>query len=162
MPVTTAIGNGELVHHGDLVPLVIDGGEVLSNDSFDVISPGTGEPAHKSSNANVNHALAAIDAGAKSFPEWSQTTPTHRRGIFLKAVDILEKRATELKKYMITETGSDDGWADFNLFLAKECLLGCASRIAGIEGRIPTTQDPSVGALIVKEPYGVVLAVAPW
>ncbi|KAH6975204.1 Aldehyde/histidinol dehydrogenase [Ilyonectria sp. MPI-CAGE-AT-0026] len=147
---------------GASVPLVIGGQDVYSDDLFDVISPNTGNFVHKSSNANTKHALAAIDAGAKAFESWSQTTPTQRRNIFLKAADIVEKRTEELKGYMLTETGSDEGWAAFNVFLAKECLLDTASRITGLEGRIPTPQDPTVGALIVKEPYGVILAIAPW
>lgn len=31
-----------------------------------------------------------------------------------------------------------------------------------MEGRIPSPNDPSAAALIVKEPYGVILAIAPW
>ena len=154
--------NGGSVNQGVAVPLVIDGKDINPQDTFDVVSPGTGKSLHKCANANVSHAQSAIDAGAKAFESWSQTTPTHRRGIFLKAAEILDRRSAELKEYISTETGCDENWAAFNLFLGKECLLDCASRITGLEGRIPSSNDPSVGALIVKEPFGVVLAMAPW
>ncbi|KAH6982458.1 Aldehyde/histidinol dehydrogenase [Ilyonectria destructans] len=152
---------GATVHRGD-VPLVIDGNEVFSDDTFNVINPSTGSVIHRSSNSDVSHAQAAAHAGEKAFESWSQTTPAHRRNIFLAAANIVEKRSSELQEYMMHETGSDEGWAQFNVYLAKECLLDCASRIATIEGKIPSPSDPTTGALVVKEPYGVVLAMAPW
>ncbi|MBE3047852.1 aldehyde dehydrogenase [Candidatus Bathyarchaeota archaeon] len=157
---TAAVGASSASKHP--VPLIINGRKVYSEDTFDVTSPGSGRVIHQSSNANVTHAQDAIAAGAEAFKSWSQSTPAHRRNIFLKAADVLEDRSAEMKEYMISETGSDDTWADFNLFVAKECLLDCAGRISGIEGRIPSPMDPSMGALIVKEPYGVVLAISPW
>ncbi|KAH7141467.1 Aldehyde/histidinol dehydrogenase [Dactylonectria estremocensis] len=147
---------------GASVPLIINGQPVLTDSLFDVISPNTKKLVHQSSNADTKHALAAVDAGAKAFASWSQTTPTQKRTVFLKAVEVLDKRTEELKGYMLAETGSDEGWAAFNVHLARECLLDTASRITGVEGRIPTLQDPTAGALIVKEPYGVILAIAPW
>ncbi|KAH8656288.1 Aldehyde/histidinol dehydrogenase [Ilyonectria robusta] len=162
MPTSVRAGDGGAPVHRDDVPLVIDGNEVFSDDTFDVVNPSTGAVVHKSSNANVSHAQAAAQAGERAFESWSQMTPAQRRNIFLAAAIIVEKRSPELKEYMMQETGSDEGWAEFNLYLAKECLLDCASRITAIEGRIPSPNDPTTGALIVKEPYGVVLAIAPW
>ncbi|KAH6889631.1 aldehyde dehydrogenase domain-containing protein [Thelonectria olida] len=158
----SANGNGESAGHGDTVPLLIDGNDVYSDDTFDVVSPGTANTVHKSSNASVTHAQNAIDAAAKAFESWNETTPSERRAILLKAADIVDKRAAEMKEYMIKETGADDAWADVNIHLGKECLLDCAGRISAIEGRVAAPADPTRGALIVKEPYGVILAIAPW
>ncbi|KAH7152685.1 Aldehyde/histidinol dehydrogenase [Dactylonectria macrodidyma] len=156
MPASTESGQGASV------PLIINGQPVLTDSLFDVISPNTKKLVHQSSNADTKHALAAVDAAAKAFTSWSQTTPTQKRAVFLKAVEVLDKRTEELKGYMLAETGSDEGWAAFNVHLARECLLDTASRITAVEGRIPTLQDPTAGALIVKEPFGVILAIAPW
>ncbi|KAM0543281.1 hypothetical protein ACHAPJ_012365 [Fusarium lateritium] len=60
------------------------------------------------------------------------------------------------------ETGSDEGWARFNVQLAKECLVDCAARIVSIQGKIPHLNDTNTAALVVQEPYGVILAMAPW
>ncbi|KAG6989973.1 Vanillin dehydrogenase [Fusarium oxysporum f. sp. conglutinans] len=78
------------------------------------------------------------------------------------AVEVLDRRGDELREYLMTETGSDYTSSSWNVQLGKECLLDTASRITGVEGSIPTLQDPTTGALVVKEPYGVVLAIAPW
>ncbi|CAI4212684.1 unnamed protein product [Parascedosporium putredinis] len=145
-----------------IVPLVIDGAEVSTENVFDVLNPSTGEVMSQSANATVTQANAAVDAAAKAFESWSETPLTARRDIFLKAASILESRAEELKTYMKEETGSDEVWAGLNIALSKECLLGCASKVTGITGTVPTLQDPTSGGLIVKEPYGVVFAMAAW
>lgn len=147
---------------GSTVPLVINGADVNLTDTFDVFGPGVGKVVHKSSNAGVSHALDAVQAGADALDSWRQTTPGQRRDIFLKAADIIDRRADELKNYLIEETAGDDAWASFNLHLAKECVLGVAGRVMAVEGRIPAPENPTSAALIVKEPYGVVLALAPW
>lgn len=144
------------------VPLIINGKEVQTNDTYDVANPKTAQPLHKSSNATVQNAVAAIKAAEDAFESWSQTTPAARRDVFIKAAALMDFRAKELSEYIMTETGGDEGWAGFNVMLGKECLLGCASRVSTIEGRIPSLSDPTVGGLIVKEPCGVVFAMAPW
>ncbi|EXM18242.1 Aldehyde dehydrogenase, N-terminal [Fusarium oxysporum f. sp. vasinfectum] len=144
------------------VPLIINGQDVITDSLFDIVAPSTKKLLHKSSNADTTHALKAVDAAAKAFESWSQTTPTQKRAIFLKAAEVLDRRGDELREYMMTETGSDYTSSSWNVQLGKECLLDTASRITGVEGSIPTLQDPTAGALIVKEPYGVVLAIAPW
>lgn len=118
--------------------------------------------AHKSSNAGVAQALSAVRAAATAFDSWSLTPPGERRQVFLNAGRIIDQRASELKTYMKVETGCDEAWANFNVHAAKGHVLDCAGRIAAVEGSIPTLDDANVGALIVKEPYGVILAMAPW
>ncbi|KAF5615199.1 salicylaldehyde dehydrogenase [Fusarium sp. NRRL 25303] len=159
-PIFTNIG--ETTTKTDVVPLIVDGNEIFPPDTFDVVNPTTGFVTHKGSDAQISHAKAALSAAERAFGTWSQTTPSHRRNIFLTAATIVEKRSSELVGYMMCETGSDEGWAHFNIQLAKECLVDCAGRIASIEGKIPHSSDPTTGALVIKEPYGVILAMAPW
>jgi acyl-CoA reductase-like NAD-dependent aldehyde dehydrogenase len=144
------------------VPLIINGKEILTSEFFSVSSSSTGKHLHHSSNATVTEALAAIEAASRAFETWKESTPQQRRDVFLKAAEILERRAAELVKYEVEETGADEGWAHFNVTASKGYLLDAAGKTASGEGRVPLTQDPAHGALVVKEPYGVVLAIAPW
>jgi len=80
----------------------------------------------------------------------------------LKAADILDSKPDELRKHMVNETGASLGWAAFNLGLASELLRDIAGRISSIQGTIPQTAKEGVSALVYKEPYGVILAIAPW
>lgn len=146
-----------------IVPLVIGGKEKTTSDSFPVVSPATGETVHKCSNANVADAEEAVEAAAAALNDWKRKTPAERRDIFLKAAQILVQRTDELASYMESETAASRDWANFNLDLTREMLIDVAGRIsAATTGAIPATRDANVSAMVVKEPYGVVLAMAPW
>jgi acyl-CoA reductase-like NAD-dependent aldehyde dehydrogenase len=147
---------------GSTVPFIIGGEERHPEKSFDVINPFKGQVAHKCGAASTKDAEAAIDAAARAFPAWSKATPKKRRDIFLKATQIIDKRYEELSRYMMEETGCPQDWADFNLGVSKDFFTDVAGKIGSIVGTVPTTQDEDTGALILKEPYGVVLAIAPW
>ncbi|KAM6513176.1 hypothetical protein FALCPG4_015640 [Fusarium falciforme] len=161
MPTSTAATEDALSPSGP-VPLILGGKHACLDETFDVIRPDTGKVASKSSNAGVTQALSAVRAAATAFDSWSSTAPGERRKVFLNAANIIDQRELELKQYMKAETGCDEAWADFNLYAAKGHVLDCAGRIMAVVGSIPTLEDSDVGALIVKEPYGVILAMAPW
>jgi acyl-CoA reductase-like NAD-dependent aldehyde dehydrogenase len=145
------------------VPLLINGQEIHTDKTFDVINPSTGEVLHKSSAASVADAIKAVEAAQKAFPKWRDTPPAAKRDLFLKAAEIIERRAEELGKYMIEETGSGEFWAtNFNVPLAADGLKDIAGRISGIQGSMPNLSDPGKSALVFKEPYGVILGIAPW
>ncbi|KAM3532081.1 hypothetical protein NHJ13051_000457 [Beauveria bassiana] len=146
----------------DTVPLVIGGQDVLTSDTFDVVSPATGKFLHKSSSANVAEAVAAVDAAAGALSAWSRTQVHERRAILLRAADIIQTRGDELKSAMRDETGSDDAWGDLNLRIATETILHAASCLVNLEGKMPAIADPGREALLIREPYGVVFSIAPW
>jgi len=145
------------------VPLIINGKEVNTSTTFDVIAPSTGKVIHKCSSASVSDAIQAVEAAQAAFPAWRDTPPAKKRDIFLKAAEIAQSRAVELGKYMEDETGAGAGWAaGFNVPLAIDGLKDVAGRISSIKGSIPTPGDPGTSALVFNEPYGVILGIAPW
>jgi len=144
------------------VPFFINGQEVHPQGSFDVVSPATGEVVHKSGSATNVEVTAAIDAAVNAFKTWKQTLPRERRDIFLKAAEVMQKRADELAGYMMEETGCPKQWADVNIGIAKDFLYDMAGRVSSLEGTIPITRDLTIGAMVLKEPFGVILAIAPW
>ena len=154
---------GSAVNGGGFsVPFFINGEQVHPEKSFDVINPATGKVVHQAGGATLVEAAAAVAAGAKAFETWRKSLPKTRRDIFLKAADIMEKRRDELGQYMMDETGCPRQWADFNIDVAKDMFIDVAGRLPSLEGSIPTPEDPTVGAFILREPFGVVLAIAPW
>jgi len=111
----------------------------------------------------VGEAIQAVEVAEKALPGWKATLPGKRRDIFLKAADILDKRAQELGKYMEDETGSSAFWAGgFNVPVSSDGLRDIAGRISSLVGMIPAMADPGKTALIYKEPFGVILGIAPW
>lgn len=144
------------------VPFFIDGKEVLPERKFNVVSPASGNIVHQAGSATEPDVRAAVDAAAKAFKTWRKSLPRQRRDIFLKAAEIMQRRKEELSQYMMDETGCPRMWGDFNVDTAKEFIIDIAGRLATLEGSIPTTADPNTGAMVLREPFGVILAIAPW
>jgi hypothetical protein len=49
-----------------------------------------------------------------------------------------------------------------NVALTKDSLIDCAGRFATLEGKLPMLNNPYFAAMVVKEPFGVVFAMALW
>ncbi|MCJ1418137.1 hypothetical protein MMC32_004482 [Xylographa parallela] len=146
-----------------IIPLQINGHEVKTSTTFDVVDPSTGKVIWKSASASNEDAVNAIEAAQAAFPAWSKTKPAKRRDIMLKAAEILQSRAEELGGYMMTETGSQAPFATgFNIPTSVEMLKDIAGRIVTIAGSVPVCGEEGTNAIVYKEPYGVVLGIAPW
>lgn len=147
---------------GSTIPFLINGKWTPSTSTFDVINPATGKAVHKCSSATEDDAQLAVAAAAAALPAWKAMLPGKRRDIFLKAAEAMERRRDELAATHMEEVGVSRGWADFNIGVAKDLILDVAGRLCTIEGTVPTTADANTGAMVLKEPFGVVLAIAPW
>jgi acyl-CoA reductase-like NAD-dependent aldehyde dehydrogenase len=145
-----------------IVPAIIDGREHVLPRTFDVFNPRTSELAHCCSSANITEAEQAIQAAAEAFKIWGKATANERRRVFLNAADIMEQRRSELIGYMSQETGADDAWSNENINIAADLLRDIGGRCGTISGTIPQTKDSSVTGLVLNEPYGAVLSIAPW
>jgi acyl-CoA reductase-like NAD-dependent aldehyde dehydrogenase len=144
------------------VPFLIGGKEVHPEKTFDVVSPATGKVVHRCGAATDKEVQLAVDAAATAFKSWKNTTQKSRRDILFKAAEVMQRRTEELIGYMVDETGCPRGWAEFNLKVARDLIIDVAGRLCTIEGSFPATEDEGLSALVLREPYGVVLAIAPW
>ena len=162
-PSTTSDGaNGTNGNSTHTIPLIINGKSAITDTTFSVNSPASSKHLWDCSSASKEDALGAAGAAQAAFPAWAKTKPAARRGIFIKAADILDRRSEELAGYMKEETGSTDAFAGFIIGLATECLRDVAGRIATVVGEVPICGDEGTSAIVYKEPYGVVFAMAPW
>lgn len=147
----------------ETVPLVINGKEEVPSATFDVISPYTNSPCWTAAAATKEDAVRAVESADAAFPAWSQTKPTARRDILLKAAEILEERLETNAEYMRTEMGADVGASQgFVVPLAIRMLRDVAGRITSICGSVPVVEAEGQSAMVIKEPYGVILGIVPW
>ncbi|KAL2017720.1 hypothetical protein VTK56DRAFT_1745 [Thermocarpiscus australiensis] len=147
---------------GYSVPFFINGKEVHPERKFRVVSPASGKVVHQAGSATEVEVRAAVDAAANAFKTWRRSLPRQRRDVLLKVAEVMERRRGELGQYMMDETGCPRPWADFNISTAKDFLIDVAGRLATLEGSIPTPADPNTGAVVLREPFGPILAIAPW
>ena len=129
---------------------------------FERRNPLSGEVATRAAAATVDDARRAADAAAAAFPEWSATSPRDRRKVLLKAADVLEAKGPQFVEAMGAEIGATAGWAMFNVMLAADMLREAASLVTQIKGEIVPSNRPGSLAMAVRQPAGVVLAMAPW
>ena len=145
------------------IPLWLDGKQVTTTSSFSITSPLTVKPLYKSSAASESDALAAVQAAAIAQPAWAATKPAERRDLFLRAADECVKRKDELWHYCRTETGSTEPYFDFDYNDMLQSIRTCAGLItSAMDGSLPTMAEEGRSAMLVQEPYGVVLSIAPW
>lgn len=144
-----------------IIPFWLDGKEVTGSSSFQVISPLNNQPLYRASSASEEEAQIAVSCAEKALKTWSSTKPSFRRDIFLKAAEGFRQRRDELRQYSYKETGQAPAFFGFEYSAAIDICLSLAGLIQiASESTSPIVDDGS--ALLLKEPWGVVLAIAPW
>ena len=155
--------SGSSFNTSSTIPLWLDGKEVTLSSTFDVVSPVDHKTLYKASSGSDEDALKAIASAEKAFKTWSKTKPNERRDVFLRAAEGFKKRKDELYQYAKTETGAADGMFAFEHNLAYQACLSVAGLIqVASTASAPVVAEEGTSALIVKEPYGVILGIAPW
>jgi acyl-CoA reductase-like NAD-dependent aldehyde dehydrogenase len=146
------------------VAMRIGGRDAGSADGrfYEKRNPFNGELVARVPDAGPLDAAAAVGAAAAAFREWSKTPPSKRRAILWKAADLLEGRAQEIAKIITAETGGTFGWGMFNTFFAASIMREAACSTTQITGEVIPSDIPGNIAMAVRQPVGVVAAIAPW
>lgn len=155
-------GKAASVINDNLVPLIIGGNDIPGPATFSVINPADGQELWKAGGASVKEANQAVDAAAAAFPAWARTKPSVRRDIFLRAAELFQERIDELTEYQKQETAADPNFVQWILGLTVDNLKEVAGKTPFVAGSFPSSEDDGRGAIVIKEPYGVVLGIAPW
>jgi acyl-CoA reductase-like NAD-dependent aldehyde dehydrogenase/ABC-type branched-subunit amino acid transport system ATPase component len=130
--------------------------------TYERIDPFTGEVATRAAAASVADAIAAADAAAAAFPDWSALGPNARRMMLLKAADLMDQRSDQFSALMTAECGAIGPWGHFNTHFAASLLREAASMTTQISGEVIPSDKPNSLAMAVRQPVGVVLGIAPW
>ncbi len=106
------------------VNFIIDGEAVpaASGATFTRKDPVTGEVASEAAAAAEADVAKVVEAAHRAFPTWSETGPSQRRALLLKAADLVEARTADFSKAMTEEIGATGPWGGFNCFFAATPL----------------------------------------
>src|SRR5436305_10987706 len=124
--------------------------------------PYTGEVVGSAAAAEREDAEAAADAARAAFGDWSRSAPAQRRSILLRAADLLIERQRDIAQVVTAETGAVLGWGMFNVELAAAMLREAAAQAYWLSGEVIPSDVPGKLAMAVRQPAGVVAAIAPW
>ncbi|KAJ5981589.1 hypothetical protein N7499_002920 [Penicillium canescens] len=145
-----------------LTPLIINNESVETDIKFEVHAPATGKLNGYCAGVSVEEAKRAVDNAQAAFPAWKKTKYNERREILLKAASIMESRKQEFIQYQCEETGAARPFTEFTFGLGVEFIRDFAGRISSVQGIVPNINRDGEGAIVYKEPYGVILSIAPW
>ena len=139
------------------------GGEFVDSEggTFENRDPYTGDVVSEVAAGGREDARRAVEAAAAAFPEWSQTPPAVRQGVFLKAADVLESRSDEVVSMLARETGCTFGFGMFQMHFVPGLFRQAAALAYGPLGEV-IPSDTGAFAMGVRRPVGVVGAIAPW
>ena len=133
-----------------------------SGHVFERANPATEEVVNRAVGASEAQAIAACDAAAEAFKEWSKTGPGMRRDLLLKAEEALKARASDIVAAMDAELSASAPWSGFNVHLAEGLIREAASLTTMIAGQTIPSDIPGLTATTTRRPCGVILSIAPW
>ncbi|WP_119353278.1 aldehyde dehydrogenase [Azohydromonas sediminis] len=144
--------------------MLINGLKVTAekNATFERRNPLDGTVATRAPAASPADAVMAVEAAAEAFKTWSETGPSARRALLLKAADALEAKTPQFVEAVPAETGATGMWAGFNVMLAAGMIREAAALTTQVAGEVIPSDVPGSLAMGVRQPAGVVLGIAPW
>jgi vanillin dehydrogenase len=109
--------------------------------------------------ADAEAAIAAADA---AFPTWAGLPPRERQRLFLKAADIIERRAPDIASAMALETGAGFAFAMFQVKWSADLMRQASGWSYLPAGEVLPSDTPGRFAMAVRKPLGVVAGFTPW
>jgi acyl-CoA reductase-like NAD-dependent aldehyde dehydrogenase len=129
---------------------------------FDDLDPYRGTVMARVPAGTRADAARAVDAAAAAFPGWADLPPAGKQALFLRAADIVERRAEEITALLATETGCAAAFAGFQVLTATRLLRQAANWGYLPAGEVIRSDMPGTFALALRRPLGVVAGISPW
>ncbi|SLN34376.1 Putative aldehyde dehydrogenase AldA [Roseovarius albus] len=146
--------------------MLIDGEWVGASDgqTFDSISPGTGDVWCKIPEATADDVDRAVRAAHTAFTKgpWASMTPTQRGHCLRRLADLLADKSEDLGRTESIDSGKmfkETRWQAKYIAEYFHFYAGCADKVSG--ETLPIDK-PDIFAFTKREPLGVVAAVVPW
>ena len=136
--------------------------EAEGGKTFCDMNPYTGAVFAEIPASSGADAQRAIEAADKAFPAWAAMGARARQALFLKAADIVERRADELVLIMAQETGASNAYSRFQIQWSAGLLRQAAGYPYLSGGEIVPSDTPGVFVMAIRKPLGVVGGISPW
>jgi succinate-semialdehyde dehydrogenase/glutarate-semialdehyde dehydrogenase len=141
---------------------LIDGEWVTSAKTFSVNDPATGAELVSVPDLGPKDAARAIDAAAQALPAWSAKTAKERAAVLERWFDLVTAETENLAQLMTTEQGKPLAEARAEVAYGASFIEWFAEEGKRAYGRTIPTTAASKRFLTIKQPIGVVAAIAPW
>ncbi|UUY51106.1 aldehyde dehydrogenase family protein [Streptomyces yangpuensis] len=144
-----------------LDPTLWQDGPTLTGGAAPVVEPATGRTlATLDLAAPADVAEAALRARAAQ-RDWARSTHPERAAVLRRAGDLFTAHADELRQWLVRESGSIPGKADFELHVAAQECYEAAALASRPSGQVLPSEAPRL-SFTRRVPAGVVGVVAPF
>jgi len=133
-----------------------------SNRTGNVFNPALGLAIRQVSMAETKDAQLAIDAAAKAFPAWADTSLTKRQQIMFNFREILNARKEELAAIVTEEHGKTLPDALGEVTRGLEVVEYATSMANHLKGSYSESVSTSIDVYSIKQPLGVVGIISPF
>ncbi|WP_309710408.1 NAD-dependent succinate-semialdehyde dehydrogenase [Pseudolysinimonas sp.] len=133
-----------------------------SGATFPVVDPSDGSTVADFAIASEDDCVAAVDAAARAFEDWSTTAPRVRSEILRTAFDTLTAEKEHFAEIMVRENGK--AWSDAlaEATYATEFFRWFAEEAVRVPGDYRTSPAGDKRIIVTHQPIGVALLITPW
>jgi len=144
--------------------LFIDGEwtPAASGETFEVVNPVDGKPMGTAARGDRPDARRALEAADAAFARWSRTTGDERARQLRRAAEAIGSRQEELAEILTREHGKPLADARKEIQGAAATFEYYAEEARRISGELAPQKSATTRSLVVRQPVGVVAAIAPW
>lgn len=144
--------------------LIIDGKKIMTEKTFGVRNPATGEVFAQCPVADSAQLDQAVAAARKAFTAWSQTDDSFRKAKVHELADILEKNMPELMEILTRENGKPlGGYQGIGSGMELGGSIAWTRVTAELTLPVDIIQDDEDARVEVhRKPLGVVGSIPPW
>ncbi|MFJ1569366.1 aldehyde dehydrogenase family protein [Streptomyces erythrochromogenes] len=144
-----------------LDPTLWQDGPTFTGGAAPVVEPATGRTLATldlAAPADVSEAAVRARAAQR---DWARTTHPQRAAVLRRAGDLFSAHADELRQWLVRESGSIPGKADFELHVAAQECYEAAALASRPTGQVLPSEAPRL-SFTRRVPAGVVGVVAPF
>lgn len=135
----------------------------ISEKTFDVINPSTGQILHSVSVGSEEDVDRAVASARTAFDDgrWCDASPSFRKKTLHRFADLIAAEASQLDALDAEEMGKPVSLAFANAAGASEMVRFFAEAVDKVSGEVFSSDNPSL-VIQRKVPRGIVAAVVPW
>ena len=134
----------------------------VAGETFERISPVTGEVLATLPKADREDARAAIDAANRARSRIASMPVFERAALCHAIADVLQSRHEAMAEQLSLEQGKTYRESCEEILFAAELYRDAAENVKRLETSIVPSVDPNKRILTIRQPHGVVAIITPW
>lgn len=142
--------------------LYLNGQWHLDGESLDVVNPATAEVFARVATVDRAGVRKALDGAEAAWNGWRKLSGKQRGAFLHRIADVIERRTDEIARTITLENGKPLAQSRGEVAMTVDHLRWFAEEARRTYGRVVPPQAEGKRHMVIKQPIGVVGAIAPW